>query len=109
MEQTLSPDQAGFRKLRITCDQVAALTTYIENGFQENLKSGTVFFDLTADYDTVWHTGLFAKLSRCMPGWFVNIVVLLLGDRRFRIHLDQGISRWKMQVNARVCPCSDTI
>ena len=53
VEQTLSPDQAGFRKSRSTCDQVAALTTYIENGFQENLKTGAVFLDLTAAYDTI--------------------------------------------------------
>ena len=42
----LSPDQAGFRKGRSTCDQVAALTTFIENGFQQNLKTGAVFPDL---------------------------------------------------------------
>ena len=38
----LSPDQAGFRKGRSTCDQVAALTTFIENGFQQNLKTGAM-------------------------------------------------------------------
>ena len=31
VEGLLSPDQAGFRKGRSTCDQVAALTTFIEN------------------------------------------------------------------------------
>ena len=35
--------QAGFRKGRSTCDQVSALTTFIENGFQQNLKTGAVF------------------------------------------------------------------
>jgi len=55
VEELLSPDQAGFwkRKARSTCDQVAALTTYIVNGFQPQLKTGTVFLDLTAAYDTV--------------------------------------------------------
>jgi len=43
---------------RSTCDQVAALTTFIENGFQQNLKTGAVLLDLTAAYDTVWHTGI---------------------------------------------------
>jgi len=33
VEGLLSPHQAGFRKGRSTCDQVAALTTFIENGF----------------------------------------------------------------------------
>src|SRR5207249_5831556 len=35
VEALLSPDQAGFRYGRSTCDQVASLTTYIENGFQK--------------------------------------------------------------------------
>jgi len=63
----LDPDQAGFRKGRSTCDQVAALTTFIENGFQQNLTTGAIFLDLTAAYDTVWHTGLLYKLSKSMP------------------------------------------
>jgi hypothetical protein len=99
VEQILSPDQAGFRKERSTCDQVAALTTYIENGFQQNLKTGAVFLDLTAAYDTIWHSGLLAKLSKCMPSWFVKLVELLLRDRRFRVHLGHDTSRWKSQLN----------
>ena len=51
VEGLLSPDQASLRKGRSTCDQVAALTTFIENGFQQNLKTGAVFLDLTAAYD----------------------------------------------------------
>jgi len=53
VEGLLSPDHAGFRKGRSTCDLVAALTTFIENGFQQNLKTCAVFLDLTAAYDTV--------------------------------------------------------
>ena len=80
VEGLLSPDQAGFQKGRSTCDQVAALTTFIENGFQQNLKTGAVFLDLTAVYDTVWHTGLLYKLSKSMPYWFTRLVSLLLRD-----------------------------
>ena len=53
VEGLISPEQAGFWKDRSTCDQVAALTTIIENGFQQNLKTGVVFLDLTAAYDIV--------------------------------------------------------
>jgi len=56
VDAALSPDQAGFRQGRSTCDQVTALATFIENGFQEGLKTRAVFLDLTAAYDTVWHT-----------------------------------------------------
>ena len=68
VEGLLSPDQAGFWKGRSTCDQVAALITFTENGFQQNLTTGAVFLDLTAAYDTVWHTGLLYKLSKCHVG-----------------------------------------
>jgi len=78
VEGLLSPDQAGFRKGRSICDQVAALTTSIKNGFQLNLKIGAVFLDLTSAYDTVWHTGLLYKLSKSMPYWFTRLVGLLL-------------------------------
>jgi hypothetical protein len=99
VESVLSPDQAGFRKHRSTCDQVSALTTYIENGFQRNLKTGAVFLDLTAAYDTVWHTGLLAKLSKNMPYWFVRLVELLLKNRRFRVHMGNDTSAWRSQLN----------
>ena len=74
VEDLLSVDQAGFRRGRCTSDQVTALTTFIENGFQKNLKTGTVSLDLTAAYDTIWHIGLLAKLSKCLPFWCVRTV-----------------------------------
>jgi len=93
-DETFSGDQAGFKRGRSTCDQVAALTTYIENGFQTNLKTGAVFLDLTAAYDTVWHTGLLYKLAKCMEPWFVYLIELLIRNRRFRVHIGDDISRW---------------
>ena len=98
-DELLSKDQAGFRRGRSTCDQVAALTTHIENGFQSNLKTGAVFLDLTAAYDTVWHTGLLYKLTKCMEPWFVNLIDLLLRNRRFRVHMGDDISSWRIQAN----------
>jgi len=100
VEGLLSPDQAGFWKGRSTCDQVAALTTFIENGFQQNLKTGAVFLDLTAAYDTVSHTGLLYKLSKSMPHWFTQLVGLLLRDRRFRVHMGNDTSSWRPQCNS---------
>jgi hypothetical protein len=99
LEQTINVEQAGFRRGRSTCDQVLALTTFIENGFQENLKAGTVFLDLTAAYDTVWHAGLLLKLSRVLPRWVVEIIALFLRDRRFRVHMGEACSSWRRQSN----------
>jgi len=84
---------------RLVSGKVAALTTFIENGFQQNLKTGAVFLDLTAAYDTVWHTGLLYKLSKTMPYWFTRLVGLLLRDRRFRVHMGNDTSAWRSQRN----------
>ena len=99
VEVILSPIQAGFRKDRSTCDQVAALTSYIESGLQQNLKTGVVFLDLLAAYDTVWHTGLLYKLSKNMPYWFTRFLDLLLRNRRFRVHMGNDVSSWRFQWN----------
>jgi len=99
VEGLLSLDQAGFRKGRSTCDQFAALITFIEIGFQQNLKTGAVFVDLTAAYDTVWHTGLLYTLSKSMPYWFTRLVGLLLPDRRFRVYMGNDTSSWRPQRN----------
>jgi len=100
VEGLLSPDQAGFRKGRSTCDHVAALITFIENGFQQNLKTGAVFLDLTAAYDIVCHTGLLYKLSKSMPYWFTRLVGLVLRDRRFMVNMGNDTSSWRPNVTA---------
>ena len=87
VDAALSPDQAGFRQGRSTCDQVTALATFIENGFQEGLKTEAVFLDLTAAYDTVWHTGLLVKISKVLLRWAVDMMALFLQNRRFRAHM----------------------
>lgn len=99
VEDILSPHQAGFRKGRSTCDQVAALTTFVENGFQQCLKTGAVFLDLTAAFDTVWHAGIIHKLSLNFPPWLCQLVELLLSDRQFRVHLGDDVSSWRRQRN----------
>ena len=55
--------QAGFRPGRDTTEQVLALTSFVEDGFEKQLETGTVFY-LSAAYDTVWHNGLMLKLIK---------------------------------------------
>jgi len=69
------------------------------NGIQQNLKTGAVFLDLTAAYDTVWHTGLLYKLSKSMPYWFTRLMSLLLRYRRFRVHMGNDTSSCRPQHN----------
>ena len=46
-------EQAGFRPNHCTLDQVALLTEDIEAPFDKRLKSGAVFVDLSAVYNTI--------------------------------------------------------
>jgi hypothetical protein len=49
-----------------------ALTSHIEAVFERKLKTGTIFIDLTAAYDTVWRDGLMLKFMRVVS-CFQNI------------------------------------
>lgn len=48
-------------------DQVLALTTYIEAGFQNQQETSTVFVDLTVAYDIVRRKGLLFKFIKLIP------------------------------------------
>jgi len=96
VEDLLSVDQACFCRGRSTRDHITTLTTFIENGFE---KTGAVFLDLTAAHDTIWHTGLLYKLSKCLLLWCVQTVELLLRNRRFRVHMGDDVSSWQRQAN----------
>ena len=99
VDEIINIHQAGFRPGRTTQDQVLALTTYVENGYQRHDKTGVFFLDLTAAYDTVWHKGLLVKLSKVLPCWSVSVIELLSEQRRFRVHMGDMISSWRVQKN----------
>ena len=58
IDPLLPKEQAGFRRGKLTVDQIVLLTQNIEDSFEAKKKAGAVFIDLTAAYDTVWHRGL---------------------------------------------------
>ena len=99
LEDFITVEQAGFRKRRSTCHQVLALTTFVENGLQQNLKKSAIFLDLSAAHDTVWHTGLFLKLPKVLPHLLVELITLLHSNRRFRVHVGNKCSSWRHQEN----------
>ncbi|VVC38778.1 Reverse transcriptase domain [Cinara cedri] len=90
---TIPVEQAGFRPGRSCSDQVLSLTTYIEAGFRNRLKSAAVFIDLTAAYDTVWRQGLLYRLLhtiRCRNT--VQLINTILTNRSFKVHMNDKIS-----------------
>lgn len=89
----IQPEQAGFRPGRNCEDQVLALTSFIENGFQKLLKTSCVLIDLTAAYDTVWRDGLIYKLLKVIPCRKIcSLINNMLSYRLFTVHLGDKIS-----------------
>ena len=47
----------------------------------------------------MWHKGLLVKLSKVLPCWAVSVIELLLRQRRFRVHMGDISSSWRVQKN----------
>ena len=90
----IPPQQAGFRPQRNTNEQVLAQTTYIESGFEDKKKTGAVFIDLSAAYDTVWTGGLMFKLARMIPcRKTLKLLSTMTGTRQFHVVLGNTVSK----------------
>ena len=99
-EGVIPPEQAGFRKKRNTCDQVLALTSYIESRAQKKLKTCAVLIDLSAAYDTVWQAGLIVKLSKAIKcRTTIRIIASLISLRNVRVFLGIQVSRRRILKN----------
>lgn len=94
LETALPNEQAGFRDGRICSDQVLALTTSIESGFQKQLKTGAAFIHLSSAYDAVWCKGLLLKLSKIIQYHkTLRLINTLTSNRKFPIYLGDKTSR----------------
>ena len=56
--------QAGFRKGRSTLDHIIALESSIKMCFASSLSTCALFLDISKANDSVWISGLLAKLAR---------------------------------------------
>nr|CAB3266991.1 reverse transcriptase [Phallusia mammillata] len=84
VEPFLPSEQSGFRKHRCTSEQVLALTSHIETGYELKNTTGAIFVDLSAAYDTVWHDGLLLKLAKIIKcRTMLRIISKMTGTRRF--------------------------
>ena len=93
-ESVIPPEQTGSRKKRNTCDQLLALTSYIESGFQKNLKTG-------AAYDTVGQAVLKLKLSKaieCLTT--IKLIASLISQRNCRVFIGNQVSRRRILMSS---------
>lgn len=89
VEELLPIEQAGFRSGRSCCDQVLALTTHIEYGFEHHKKSIATFIDLSSAYDTVWRHGMILKFLRFVDSaMLANLLNTMLSNRFVEVHLN---------------------
>lgn len=89
-------EQAGFQQNRCTTEQVLALTSQIEAGFERKQKTGTVLLDLSAAYDTVWTGGLMLKLARVIHcRKLLKLIAQMTGPRKFHVVLGSTYSKVK--------------
>jgi hypothetical protein len=73
-----------------------ALTSHIEAGFERKLKTGTIFIDLTAAYNTVWKDGLMLKFLRVVSCSKISrLFNNMLSNRYFQVFLGDKSSRWR--------------
>jgi len=86
--------QKKFRRGRSAVDQVTLLTQKLEDNFSAKKKTGTVFVDLTAAYDTVWPRGLTCKHLRLLPNrHMVSFIMKLVRNRSFTLTTGNGPRR----------------
>lgn len=91
---SIQKEQAAFRRNRNCCDQVLALTNFIELVFEKGLKTGVVFVDLSPAYDTVWKRGLMMKLSAIIPcRKTLALIMNIISDRCFQVEMNEKKSR----------------
>jgi len=79
---------------------VLAFTTHVENGFQNKIKSGAVFLDLSSAYDTDWKKGLLlkmAKIVKCKKT--LELLECMLSDRKFKVFLNGKASKYRYLQN----------
>ncbi|KAK3870172.1 hypothetical protein Pcinc_011237 [Petrolisthes cinctipes] len=100
VDDQLSCDQAGFRPGRSCCGQVLNLTQFIEDGYENQLKTRAVFVDLTAAYDTVNHKALLFKVAKMIKNTtIIKVLESLLNNRQYFVEMNSKKSRWRLQKN----------
>jgi hypothetical protein len=81
---TLQPEQFGFRKQHSTTQQLIRLTEHITRGFNVRSFTAMALLDLAKAFDTVWHDGLLYKLINTnTPTYLTLILQSYLTDRHF--------------------------
>ena len=92
----LSPVQAGFRRCRLTVDQVLFLLQSIADSFHQSKPGARTILatvDFSKAFDSVWQSALLSRLlSLSFPLCFVEWIRSYLSDRRPKVRICNSYS-----------------
>jgi len=90
----LVKQQSGFREKRSTRDNLFFLAQKSFESFNKNSNNLSIFFDITAAFDKVWHNGLIHKLIKIKtPYYLVKITIAFLSGRKFQVKVGDYITK----------------
>ena len=82
-------NQSGFRRNRQTQDNLLYIIQNSQEAFNCDEKAHTIFFDVAAAFDKVWHNGLLHKLVEMkVPFYLIAIIKSFLDNRTFVVKVD---------------------
>ena len=86
-ENSIFPDeQFGFRHGHSTTHQLVNVTNSIKSNKSEGYSTGVALLDIEKAFDSVWHKGLIAKMSRFnFPIYLTKMVQNYLSDRTLQV------------------------
>ncbi|XP_078659029.1 uncharacterized protein LOC144904189 [Branchiostoma floridae x Branchiostoma belcheri] len=89
----ISPNQAGFRKLFSTNDNLFVLDSLITKYFHNNKRLYTCFIDFRKAFDTVWKEGLrFKLLNSGIGGNFYKLIKCLYSKPETCVKTKSGLT-----------------
>ena len=87
--------QSGFRKQRMTTDQLLRLSEDCHLNFKEKKITAALFVDAEKAFDQAWHAGIKYKLyhNLNLPQRFTRLISSFLHDRKIMTCIDDQKSR----------------
>ena len=85
--------QSGFRKKRGTWDNIFFITQKAFECFNRGWSKLSIFFDVEAAFDKVWHAGLVYKMAKAkVPYTILKFIINFLNKRQFRVKVRASFS-----------------
>jgi len=89
----IDPSQSGFRALHSTLDPIARLESEARSAMLAGNYCIAVFLDISKAFDSVWHNGLYIKLSKAgLKGNLPYFIQQFLSMRKIEVKVNESKS-----------------